>query len=78
MDNERTRNVLQKLIKAFPNTLSDHNFGVPKDKEHDFHNFLMELQQRGLIDAVSIDGRVCGDKDLGLIKQVSFTAKPRV
>ncbi len=54
MDKERTRNVLQKLIDAFPIALSDQNFKVPKDEEQDFRNFLMELKQRDLIEAVFI------------------------
>ncbi|CAK8722470.1 MAG: hypothetical protein CDV28_13911 [Candidatus Electronema aureum] len=51
MDKERTRNVLQKLIESFPNPLEEKNFEVPNGKEQDFRNFLMELKQRGFIEA---------------------------
>jgi hypothetical protein len=58
MDKERTRKVLQKLIDAFPIPLNAHSFDVPNGKEQEFRNFLMELKQRGFIEATSSLGNM--------------------
>jgi hypothetical protein len=58
MDKERTRKVLQKLIDAFPIPLNAHSFDVPNGKEQEFHNFLMELKQRGFIEATPSFGNM--------------------
>uniref|UniRef100_UPI0040564BF2 hypothetical protein n=1 Tax=Candidatus Electronema sp. TaxID=2698783 RepID=UPI0040564BF2 len=78
MDKERTRNVLQKLIEAFPNPLKEKNFEVPKGGEQDFRNFLMELNQRGFIDAGFVVGRTADTKGLPInVVNISITKKGR-
>lgn len=78
MDNERTRDVLQNLIEAFPKPLKEKNFEVPKGGEQDFRNFLMELEQRGLIDAGFVVGRTNDTKELPLeVLGIKITKKGR-
>jgi hypothetical protein len=58
MDKERTRKVLQKLIDVFPIPLNAHSFDVPNGKEQEFRNFLIELKQRGFIEATPSFGNM--------------------
>ncbi len=82
MDNERTRDVLQKLINAFPKPLNIYDLGVshsePESSQQNFRNFLMELKQRGLIEAGFIIGRTMEDYGLPrAVGDISITNEGR-
>ncbi len=52
MNNAKTRAILSKLIDEYPRQLNDNDFYKIESKKQDCLNFLMELKQRGLIEAL--------------------------
>ena len=82
MDNERTRDVLQKLIDSYPKPLNIYDLGVShsesESSQQNFRNFLMELKQRGLIEAGFIIGRTMEDYGLPrAVGDISITKEGR-